>query len=161
MIDQKQVESLLVCLRVLASIYQQLIPLEQEKNSCLAGADNQKLWELTKQADDLVRQIADLEKERLTLTISLAGTAVKHTELLKLLDGPQKEAMSLAGHALKNYIREFERLKTINEEVIEHLMNFVKCELNSLSPVENCPAYGSNGNDNQPANKNVLIDRKV
>ena len=161
MIDQKQVESLLVCLRVLASVYQQLIPLEQEKNNCLAYADNQKLWEITKQEADLVRQIADLEKERLTLTITLAGSAVRHTELLEWLDGSQKEAMAIVGFELKNYIREYERLKIINEEVIEHLMNFVECELNSRVSAENYNAYSNDGNDNQPVKKNVLIDRKV
>lgn len=157
MIDQKQVESLLVCLRVLASVYKQLVSLEQAKNICLAGADNQKLWELTKQADDLVRQIADLEKERL----ALAGSAVRHTELLELLDGPQKEAMSAVGQELKNHIREFERLKTINEKVIEHLMNFMECELDSRAMAESCNVYSNDGNDNRPVKKNVLIDRKV
>lgn len=157
MIDQKQVESLLVCLRVLASVYQQLIPLEQAKNSCLAGADNQKLWEITKQEADLVRQIADLEKERLTL----AGSAVRHSDLLERLDSPQKEAMAAAGQELKTYIREYERLKTINEEVIVHLFNFMECELDSRAAAESCNVYNNDGNDNRPVKKNVLIDRKV
>lgn len=111
------------------SIYSELLGLAMLKPDILLRNDHDALSAQTKREEELVRQAATLEKERLMLMLQLPGKnaatdGVSLTQLVAIAPSAQGKRLQELGRQLANCIGKLKVQNTANRRQIEMNMSF-------------------------------------
>ena len=153
------IEELTTTLQQEEKIYQNLIPIEEEKTQMIVSNNLESLSEITKQEQEFISEVNELEKKREEIVKNIATVLGKESSkltirtIIELLKG-QNEQKNLA-RVYDTLTKTLDRVVSINEQnkalikqsldMIEFNMNFYQSIQKANSNNYNKGAYSDNG----------------
>lgn len=129
------------------SEYEVLLELSRKKTPIIVSGDLEELQKITDDEQKMVNRIANLEKQRMEITVDIANVLNKDVRTLKLTDliamlsartAEQKE-LAKVHDALKASVRGLQRINEQNRELLNNALEMVEFELNLLQAMKAAP----------------------
>lgn len=129
------------------SEYEALLELSRKKTPAIVSGDLEELQKITDDEQKMVNRIANLEKQRMEITVDIANVlnkdvrTLKLTDLIAMLSARPTEQRALAGvhDALKASVRDLQRINEQNRELLNNALEMVEFELNLLQAMKAAP----------------------
>lgn len=134
------IEELIDVLDKELDIYQQLIPICNEKTQIIIKNDLAALQEITDKEQYAVDQISSLEHKRETIMTNIKIVINQKSEtlnlktLIQMLEGQPKEqkALSILHDKLNSIIRQLKEINARNQTLIEQSLEMIEFNLNVI-----------------------------
>ncbi|NMA73298.1 MAG: flagellar protein FlgN [Bacteroidales bacterium] len=134
------VEELIDVLDKELDIYQQLIPISNEKTQIIIKNDLAALQEVTDREQLAIDQISALEHKRDTIMTNIKTVINRNSEtlnlrtLIQLLEGQKKEqkALSILHDKLSTIIPQLQEINSRNQSLIEQSLEMIEFNMNII-----------------------------
>ncbi|WP_353893729.1 flagellar protein FlgN [Proteinivorax hydrogeniformans] len=136
---QKYLDKMLDKLDEQVTLYCKLMEVTEKKRDTLVQNAMEQLEEVVDIEAKLVKQIADVEKERYNLQKQLANQMnisvdnVNTDMLIPLLTPEQKQRMDTATEDLKEYLSKLSMLNQTNKKLLDQSLKMVQYSLNYVA----------------------------
>jgi flagellar biosynthesis/type III secretory pathway chaperone len=142
--------------------FQKLLTIVKREKECLVKNKTDELQSLVAMQEQMVKETAQLEQERIKLTrkiaeeLKLPGT-VTMTQIITAAQEPYKTDLQKAHDGMVATLEEMDGLNKINAELVKSSLDYINFSLKTFSKVTDTnPLYEGSGQI-----KNILKDRKI
>ena len=151
----------------LATHYQALKAIGQEKQKRLIAADVPVIEQLTKEEERLIAAISEQENVRqrsLAAILPVCGADNPDATLKELAayaDEPYRERLLAANEALGQVVDELKTISGRNAQLIKQALSIVEYNINILTQPMDTPAYTSGGQTPNSDKVRSIFDHKA
>ena len=154
------VQLLIESMEKLLILHQQLYETAIEKTEVIKANDIKSLDKLLREEQKLATSIQITENKRLQATAILtkADKTATVSQIIQLLDGPDKDKLSELQENLSKIILELQEKNALNQQLLQYSLQFINLNLDLLAPEPELPNYTKTQNE---VSDNANIGRSV
>ncbi len=164
-------EELITTLEKENEIYTNLIPVQEKKKKTIIVNDLKTLQEITKEEQEVIQQIGDLERKRqevltnIGLVLNRDPNTLDLPALIKLLEKQpeEKKRLSVVYDSLKKTVHRLVDINNLNKSLIEESLEMIEFNINFMQSTQMSPGNNYNKNAvgvNMPVGQYGMFDAK-
>ncbi|CAM2934244.1 flagellar protein FlgN [Paenibacillus sediminis] len=153
----------------LTELHQQLFDSGEEKKQAIIKNDIEKLTQIMTQENRLLKQVAEVEKERVDAAYAFlhekgirSQLNLTVTELLRLVFNVEERfQLQDSQNRLLNVIHALKRQNEVNQQLIHHALEFIDFSLNVFVGAEDDLIYQNPAHQSSNLKKNNFFDTRA
>ncbi len=164
-------EELITTLEKENEIYTNLLPVQEKKKKTIIVNDLKTLQEITKEEQEVIQQIGDLERKRqevlsnIGMVLNRDPNTLDLPALIKLLEKQpeEKKRLSVVYDSLKKTVHRLVDINNLNKSLIEESLEMIEFNINFMQSTQMSPGNNYNKNAvgiNMPVGQYGMFDAK-
>mgnify|MGYP001195763248 FL=1 len=163
------VQPIITLLNQLIELHERLLDVSQEKTEILKNGDFDRLQELLKKEQALVKNITQVEQKRIeeverwSIDKGLDPKEITVTTMIEnYINGTEKDELEKATVALADKLHTLRGQEELNKQLTEQSMQFVQLSLNMIKPssIQNMN-YGNKPQQQPTTHNQSIFDSKA
>lgn len=164
-------EELITTLEKENEIYTKLLPVQEKKKKTIIVNDLKTLQEITKEEQEVIQQIGNLERKRQEVLTNIGMVLNRDPDtldlpaLIKLLEKQpeEKKRLSIVYDSLKQTVHRLVDINNLNKSLIEESLEMIEFNINFMQSTQMSPGNNYNKNAvgvNMPVGQYGMFDAK-
>lgn len=164
-------EELITTLEKENEIYKNLLPVQEKKKKTIIVNDLKTLQEITKEEQEVIQQIGDLERKRqevlanIGMVLNRDPNTLDLPALIKLLEKQpeEKKRLSVVYDSLQKTVHRLVDMNNLNKALIEESLEMIEFNINFMQSTQMSPGNNYNKNAmgvNMPVGQYGMFDAK-
>ncbi|MEH7381345.1 flagellar protein FlgN [Bacillus sp. JJ1533] len=157
-------ENLVVMLKKILALHQNLLKLSERKTDILKKGDIDALNEQMKEEQKYILAIRQLENERITIVEKWLGPRVEEKTLSKCIEAASEPIRSELAGLHEDLVKVTHELKVVNElnqQLTHQSLQYVNMSLDMLLPQEQNVNYGNPAGTQEKKQTRSMFDSKA
>ncbi|THE12341.1 flagellar protein FlgN [Bacillus timonensis] len=157
-------ENLVVLLKKILTLHQNLLKLSERKTDILKKGDIDALNDQMKEEQKYILAIKQLENERIAVVNQLLGPRVQDKTLSKCIEmasGPVRLELTGLHEELVKVTHDLKVLNELNQQLTHQSLQYVNMSLDMLLPQEQNAGYGNPAGTKEKKQTRSMFDSKA